>query len=63
MGLRIEEGISLARYAELARQDLNESELGHFIAGGLLLRSGDRIMASAEGRLVLNRVTEKLLLA
>ncbi len=63
MGLRIEEGISLARYAELAGRDLNAVALNFLMQDGLLSRDGDRLRATAEGRLVLNSVTEKLLLA
>ena len=63
MGLRIEAGISLSKYRKIAGQDLNEIELRHLMEDGLLIRDGDRLMASAEGRLVLNRVTENLLLA
>ena len=63
MGLRIEAGISLSKYRKIAGQDLNEIELRHLMEDGLLIRDGDRLMASTEGRLVLNRVTENLLLA
>ncbi len=63
MGLRIEEGVSVARYAELSRQALPAVELAHFLKDGLLLREGDTLKSSAEGRLVLNRIIEKLLLA
>jgi len=63
MGLRIDEGLSLARYAELSGEALDRGELGHLTENGLLLREGDRLKATAQGRLVLNRVTEKLLLA
>ena len=62
MGLRIEEGISLARYKELSGRGLNEVELDHLTREGLLLRESDRLIASAQGRIVLNTVTEKLLL-
>jgi len=63
MGLRIEDGISLKRYAELAGSNLNSAEIAHLIQDGLLLRKDDTLSASAEGRLVLNAVTERLLLS
>ena len=63
MGLRIEDGISVSRYSELAGTELNPTEVTHLIQGGLLSRQGDRLKATADGRLVLNAVTERLLLA
>lgn len=63
MGLRIEEGVSMKRYEGLSRQALPAGEIAHFLEDGLLLREGDTLKASAEGRLVLNHITEKLLLA
>ena len=62
MGLRIDEGLSLSRYAELSGEALDMDELGYLTEDGLLLREGDQLKATAKGRLVLNRVTEKLLL-
>ena len=63
MGLRIEGGISLTRYAELAGTELNSAETEHLIQDGFLSHEGDRLKATAHGRLVLNAVTERLLLA
>ncbi len=63
MGLRIEDGISVSRYAELSGAELKLSELTHLIHDGLLLRQGDKLKATADGRLVLNAVTERLLLS
>jgi oxygen-independent coproporphyrinogen-3 oxidase len=63
MGLRIEAGISLSRYEALAGAPLNSSELKPLIEGGLLINERDRLKASQTGRLVLNSVTERLLLA
>jgi len=63
MGLRIDEGVSLTRYAELSGEALNANELAYLIDDGLLSREGDRLKATYEGRLVLNSVTETLLLA
>ncbi len=62
MGLRIDEGISLTRYTELAEGPLNAAELEPLINDGLLLKQGERLSATAQGRLVLNAVTERLLL-
>lgn len=62
MGLRIEDGISLVRYCELSDSDLNAVELNTLIDDGLLEREGDTLRATTDGRLVLNAVTERLLL-
>ena len=63
MGLRIDKGISLNRYKGLGGTPLNPSELSHLIQDGLLSREGDILRATADGRLVLNAVTERLLLS
>ena len=63
MGLRIEEGISISRYEALSGCTLNPSELNYLIEDALLRQEGDRLKTTANGRLVLNRVTERLLLS
>jgi oxygen-independent coproporphyrinogen-3 oxidase len=63
MGLRIEDGISLNRFSELSGSKLNTSELSHLIQDGLLFQKNDTLKATTDGRLVLNAVTERLLLA
>ena len=63
MGLRIKEGISISRYETLSGLRLNLSELNHLINDTLLVKDNDRLKATASGRLVLNAVTERLLLS
>ena len=63
MGLRIKEGISLSRYESLSASKLNSSELRYLIDDKLLIQEGDRLSATPNGRLVLNAVTERLLLS
>ena len=63
MGLRIEEGVSLARYEEIAGAGLPHDVIEELVGDGLLRCEGDRIMATARGRLLLNAVTEKLLVS
>ncbi|GGX75499.1 coproporphyrinogen III oxidase [Litorimonas cladophorae] len=63
MGLRIDEGISLRRYHEILGEDLNEIELNALVEDGLLTRADDNLKATSHGRLLLNAVTERLLLA
>ena len=62
MGLRIDEGVSLSRYTELAGAGLNQVELTYLIDDGFLRHQGGRLKATPQGRLVLNSVTERLLL-
>ena len=63
MGLRIEDGISISHYEALSGTKLNPSELIPLIEDKLLIQEGDRLRATAEGRLLLNAVTERLLLS
>ncbi len=62
MGLRIEEGISLARFKALAGRELPQDVITALANDGLLIRRNDRLAASPAGRMVLNSVTEQLLL-
>ena len=62
MGLRIEMGISLARYEEISGKGLSENIINELATDGLLECKGDSLKATAQGRLLLNSVTEKLLL-
>lgn len=61
MGLRITEGISEARFAEITGEALPEDTLTSLIDMGLLARKGERIVATTTGRSVLNTVSAKLL--
>jgi len=58
MGLRTHEGVALADLAPLPMANLDG-----LIDSGHLTRAGGRLTATAAGRLVLNRVTERLLLS
>ncbi len=62
MGLRIEEGISASRFEEIAGRELPERVIAELSDDGLIECGGDNLKATPEGRLVLNTVTEKLLL-
>ena len=62
MGLRIDEGISIDRYRDLSGEGLNSDEIITLSRDGYLSQSNDRLHATAQGRLVLNAVTERLLL-
>lgn len=62
MGLRIETGISIARFETIGGRALDKSLITGFREDGLMRLSGDMLSATPKGRLVLNRLTEKLLI-
>lgn len=61
MGLRINEGIDLARYAALAGMPLKEESLADLADLGMVVTKKGRLIATPAGRLVLNAVIERLL--
>jgi len=63
MGLRIDEGVSLSRFTQITGQNLSQDTITMLIKDGLLRQEDDRLMATSQGRLILNSVTDILLLA
>ncbi|PHR92993.1 MAG: coproporphyrinogen III oxidase [Robiginitomaculum sp.] len=63
MGLRISQGISLSRYAELSGQPLNTQLIKDYVDAKLLLQKNDHIATTPAGRLVLDRLSHELLLS
>ena len=61
MGLRIDEGISLSRFKDIGGQALDQELIERFVSDGLMTLTKGRLSATAKGRLVLNRLTDKLL--
>ncbi|MFZ5835648.1 MAG: radical SAM family heme chaperone HemW [Pseudomonadota bacterium] len=61
MGLRLSEGVSMPRFAALAGAPLAPENLTELVAQDLLQQAGERIMATAKGRLLLDGVLAKLL--
>lgn len=61
MGLRLAEGISLSRLAEISPTPLPAQKIADLQDMGLLWREGDLLGATTEGRLVLNGVIAELL--
>ena len=61
MGLRIEEGISLSRFEEIAGERLPQRIITELSEDDLVVRKDDNLKASLKGRLLLNTITEKLL--
>lgn len=60
MGLRISEGIDLARYAKLNGSPLNEAPLAEMLDLGFVEREGSRLRLTPKGRPVLNAVLRAL---
>jgi oxygen-independent coproporphyrinogen-3 oxidase len=60
MGLRTREGIDLARFEAMAGRALDESKIAGFEDMGLVIRSDDRLSATAKGRRVLNALIASL---
>ncbi len=60
MGLRLTEGVDLGRVNALAPDLVNKSAIAELSADGLLAQSGARLMATAKGRPVLNRLLLEL---
>jgi len=61
MGLRLAEGVDLARQARLAGQPLDAQALARLDDLGLVIRTGGRLIATPAGRAVLNGVLRELL--
>ncbi len=62
MGLRIEDGISLSRYKQITGENLPQHVIDILIGDDLLVQKNDRLSASPAGRVVLNTVTDMLLI-
>ncbi len=60
MGLRITEGIDLARYATLAGRVIADDKIADLESLGLLRRDGARLAATRSGRRVLNALIAEL---
>ena len=60
MGLRLSEGIDLARLAAIGGRALDEDRLQALAREGLLTRNDTRLAATPKGRLVLNRLILEL---
>ena len=63
MGLRIDEGISVSRFEDIGGQALNQELIESFVGDGLMRLMQGRLSATEKGRLVLNHITEKLLVS
>lgn len=60
MGMRIAEGVDMDRYAALAGREIDSSKLAGMKSMGLIRRNGQQLMATADGRKLLNAVIAEL---
>jgi putative oxygen-independent coproporphyrinogen III oxidase len=60
MGLRLAEGIELKRLQDIAGRKRDTSRIAGLAAEGLLTQEGDRLAATPQGRLVLDRLIVEL---
>ncbi|MEM9763002.1 MAG: radical SAM family heme chaperone HemW [Pseudomonadota bacterium] len=61
MGMRLSEGVDVARYERLAGRALRPEALAALVGDGLVEQRAGRLRATAAGRLLLNRVLAELL--
>jgi oxygen-independent coproporphyrinogen-3 oxidase len=60
MGLRLAEGVDLARLVAIGGSAMNQERLAALEQSGLIARNGSRVAATRNGRLVLNRLILEL---
>jgi oxygen-independent coproporphyrinogen-3 oxidase len=61
MSMRLVEGADLARYQRLSGAPIDPARIAALAGDGLVRQTGDRLAATARGRIVLNRVLAELL--
>lgn len=61
MGLRLKEGVSLSRYTLITGQSLPKHKITHLEEIGMITCVDDRLSVTNQGLIVLNAVTEELL--
>jgi len=61
MGLRVADGIDMARFERLAGKPLDPVTVEHLIGIGMVVQDGGRLAATRAGRMVLNSIISELL--
>lgn len=61
MGLRRDDGIDLERYARISGKPMMPDKIQHLSEIGMVSKTESRLAATAQGRLVLNAVIERLM--
>ncbi len=60
MGLRVSDGIDLARYENLKGLPMDPNKIAGLKSLGLIKREGTRLMATTQGRRLLNALITEL---
>ena len=60
MGMRVSDGIDLARYEKLRGQSMDPNKIAGLKSLGLVKREGPRLMATTQGRRLLNALITEL---
>ena len=60
MGLRVSDGIDLRRYEKLRGQSMDPNKIAGLKSLGLVKREGPRLMATTQGRRLLNALITEL---
>lgn len=60
MGLRVSDGIDLARYEKLRGTSMDPNKIAGMKSLGLVKREGHRLMATTQGRRLLNALITEL---
>ncbi len=61
MGLRLRDGVDLKRWENLSGRTLNPTTLAHLQDIGMIRQSGDLLIATQDGRMVLNTLLAEIL--
>ncbi|WP_170334291.1 radical SAM family heme chaperone HemW [Ruegeria arenilitoris] len=61
MGLRVAEGLNIDRFNALSKQPLPQNRLADLVELGMIEQTGGRLIATKDGRAVLNAVIRELL--
>ena len=61
MGMRLVEGLDMGRYRNISGKDLPADRITHLVDIGMVETHGDRLIATDDGRAVLNAILRELL--
>ncbi len=61
MGLRLKDGLDLQRFSQMAGRDLPKDRIDHLVELGMVIISDGKLIATNQGRAVLNAVLRELL--
>lgn len=61
MGLRVTDGIDLLRYENIAKSPLDKNKIGHLVDIGMVAIIDNKLIATPQGRPILNAIIRELL--